>query len=75
MTNPTRIMLKRSVKGKFVYSVLLSRKALTKITVDALAEKLFKKIKKQKRYLHILLKPNQSGGRIHEIVSQNISLL
>ena len=75
MDNPTRILIKRTKKGKFKYTEWISRKALTNMSIDDLAEKLYAMAKKRKKYLHLLLKPNQSGGRIHEIIASNMSLL
>ena len=72
---PTRVLVKRTKKGKYTFGELLSRKALSKMLVKTLAEKLHKLVKKTKKHVHLLLKASQQGGKIHEMIASNMSLL
>ena len=74
-THPTRILVKRNRKGKFSYSVLVSRKEMTKMDILEIVEKIWKAVKRIKQFLHIVLKPNQRGGTIHEIISSKKTLI
>ena len=75
VSHPTSVMIKRTVKGKFTYRTLYSRNQIVRTPVKLLAEKIFKMVKKRRKYLHLLIKPSQQGGKIHEIISSNLTLL
>ena len=73
--NKTRILLKRSKKGKYTYTELVSRKAMDKHSVDTLTEKLSKLVASRKRFTHLILKPVIKGGKIYERLLTTFSLL
>ena len=73
--NKTRLLLKRSKKGKYTYTEYVSRKMMDKITVDALTEKLFKLVASRKRFTHIIIKPVSQGGKIYERLRTTFTLL
>ena len=73
--HPTRILVKRTRKGKFTYSTLVTRKQVGEMHVDSIVEKIWKLAKRQRKYLHLILKPNQQGGKIHDIMKNSFSLI
>jgi hypothetical protein len=72
---PTRIVLKRTVKGKYIYSEWISTKSLAKMDGKILFERFMKQTKKRTRYVTIILKQKHFGGAIHERIEKGQSLI
>ena len=74
-TGPTRIVLKRTEKGRFVYSEWISTAALSKINSATLFDRLLKQTKNRTKYVYIILRQKHVGGAIHDRVKESESLL
>ena len=72
---PTRIVLKRTVKGKYIYSEWISTKSLAKMDGNILFERFMKQTKKRTRYVTIILKQKHLGGAIHERIQKGQTLI
>jgi len=68
-------LLKRTKKGKYTYTEIISRKLMDSMSVDALMEKLFKIVSSRKKFTHLIIKPVIQGGKIYERLKSNFSLL
>ena len=73
--NPTRILLKRTKKGKYIYTEIISRKALSSMTLEQLASKIINLVASRKNYTHLIVRPVYRGGRIHDRIKSNFTLL
>jgi hypothetical protein len=72
---PTRIILRRSHKGKYTYGEWASTKALSKMDAKALYDRLIKATKKRTKYITLILKQKRVGGAIHEAIKKTRSLI
>ena len=74
-THPTRILVRRTRKGKFSYREVVSRKQMGTLSVKAIAEKLLKLVRKMKNYTHLVIKPIRKGGTIYQKIKTAFTLL
>ena len=72
---PTRIILKRSQKGKYASSEWISSQALSKIDVQGLLDRLLVQTKQRKKYVNLLIKQHFLGGSIHDLVKISETLV
>ena len=74
-THPSRLLIKRSVKGRYVYRSLVSSKKLKTMDVEELHTLLMGLIKRKTKYIQLQLKPNQRGGSLNSMSENQISML
>jgi len=74
-SGPTRLVLKRSQRGKYIYSEWISTKALAGMDVQALLDRLLKQTRTRKKYITFILKQQHVGGAIHTRIQKGRTLL
>ena len=74
-TAPTRVLLKRSHKGKYSYSEFISTKALSALSVQDLTARLLKATRNRTKYITLALKQQRVGGAIHDRIRKSRSLI
>ena len=74
-SGPTRIVLKRTVRGKYTYSEWISTKALASMDVQALLARFLKQTRNRKKYITLILKQQHMGGAIHTRIKNTQSLV
>ena len=72
---PTRLIIKRSRKGRFSNSAWINATELAKMQVATLYERLLKLTGQRKKSVTIIVKQNRVGGAIHDLWEKNHSLL
>ena len=72
---PTRLIVKRSRKGRFANSAWINASEFAKMQSDKLYERLLKLTKQRKISVTIIVKQNNLGGAIHDLWDNNHSLL
>ena len=74
-TAPTRILLKRSSKGKYSYTEWISTKAMGTLTIQDLVARLLKATRNRTKYITLALKQQRVGGAIHDRIRKSRTLI